>query len=569
MTTPVELVLSRLPDAKKTADGWMARCPAHEDRVASLAIGEGKDGRALVKCMAGCHTPDVVAAVGLTMADLAPPDGQSSAAERRILATYDYTDEAGDVLFQVVRFAPKDFRQRRPDGNGGWIWSLDKDADKKPLPKPTRRVLYRLPKVFAAARAGGLVFVVEGEKDVHSLEQLGLTATCNPHGAGKWRDAYSLSLKGARVAILPDNDEPGRVHARAVLASLTDHGIPCAIIEIPMLPAGGDASDGIAIGADKEYLEALADMVLGALAESASNQALTRSMFIDWATFWDRDYTEAEWVFPNVLARSRGHALYAAHKTGKSLLMLWVAAQLATGSEPVVVVYLDYEMTEADIFDRLEDMGYGRESDFSRLRYALLPTLPALDTSAGAEALTQLVNGVADDWPEHHIVTIIDTIGRAVEGEENDADTFRDFYNHTGIELKRRGITWMRLDHGGKDLSRGQRGSSSKGDDVDVVWKLTPTEGGVCLHRDFSRMPWVPANVTFGLSEEPLAYKQQAGDWPAGTGEIANLLNRLGVPLDASSRTAAAALKAVGEGRRREVLIAAQRWRKERFGGPS
>ena len=242
---------------------------------------------------------------------------------------------------------------------------------------------------------------------------------------------------------------------------------------------------------------------------------------------------------------------------------------LATGSEPVVVVYLDYEMTEADIFDRLEDMGHGPESDLSRLRYALLPTLPALDTEAGAGALMTLVDGVADDWPAHHIVTIIDTIGRAVEGEENDADTFRDFYNHTGIELKRRGITWARLDHGGKNPAQGQRGSSGKGDDVDVVWKLAPTESGVCLHRDFSRMPWVLPNVTFGLSEEPLAYKRQTGDWPAGTGETANLLNRLNVPLDASTRTATTALRAIGEGRRRQVVLAAIRWRIEHFGGAS
>jgi len=291
--------------------------------------------------------------------------------------------------------------------------------------------------------------------------------------------------------------------------------------------------------------------------------------FIDWPTFWDRDYDEAEWVYPDVLARGRGHALYASHKMGKSLFMLYVAAELATGSEPIVVVYLDYEMTAADIVDRLEDMGYGPDSDLSRLLYALLPTLPPLDTATGAVALTDLVDRAQKRWPSHHLVVIVDTIGRAVRGEENSADTFQDFYAHTGIELKRRGITWVRLDHGGKDPTRGQRGTSAKGDDVDVVWKLTRTESGVCLHRDFARMPWVSERVTFGLTEGPLAYRRLADDWPAGTGECANLLDRLGVPLVACAREAQAALRTIDEGRRKQVIVAALRWRRDRAEGDS
>jgi AAA domain len=287
-------------------------------------------------------------------------------------------------------------------------------------------------------------------------------------------------------------------------------------------------------------------------------------VFIDWSTFWDRDRSEAEWVYPDVLARGRGHALYAVHKTGKSLLMLYLAAEIATGPEPSVVVYLDYEMTEVDVFDRLDDMGYGPDTDFSRLRYALLPTLPPLDTAAGAEALTELVDGVQSEWPEHHVVVVIDTISRAVRGKENDADTFRDFYFHTGIRLKRRGITWARLDHGGKSPEQGQRGSSSKGDDVDVVWKLTKTQNGVTLHRELSRMEWVPENVVLGRFDDPLRYLRLAGDWPDGTGETANILSRLGVPLDASTRVAQKALKDADEGRRRAVVSAALQWRREK-----
>lgn len=300
-----------------------------------------------------------------------------------------------------------------------------------------------------------------------------------------------------------------------------------------------------------------------------STVTATGAAFVDWSTFWEREHDEVEWVYPDVLARGRGHAVYAAHKLGKSLFMLYVAAELATGSAPVVVLYLDFEMSEDDVRDRLEDMGYGPDSDLSRLLYALLPTLPPLDTAAGAEALTDLVERAQRTWPEHHVAVIIDTIGRAVRGEENSADTYRDFYSNTGIALKRRHVTWARLDHGGKDPERGQRGSSSKGDDVDVVWRLRRTENGVCLHRDLARMSWVLPNVTFRLSEEPLRYTRLADDWPEGTGEVANILDRLKVPLDASTRQAQKALQTIDEGRRRQVVVAAIRWRVERLGGAS
>ena len=163
--------------------------------------------------------------------------------------------------------------------------------------------------------------------------------------------------------------------------------------------------------------------------ESAS---VRTGVFIDWSTFWDRDHNEAEWVYPDVLARGRGHAIYAAHKAGKSLLMLCIAAELATGAEPVVVVYLDYEMTEADVFDRLEDMGYGPDSDLSRLRYALLPTLPPLDTARAPRRSQGCWTASRATGRTTTSRVVIDTISRAVRGEENNADTFRDFYSHTG-----------------------------------------------------------------------------------------------------------------------------------------
>ena len=158
---------------------------------------------------------------------------------------YDYRDEDGNLLFQVVRYAPKTFRQRRPDGSGGWTWRV----------RGVRQVPYRLPELCAAGDAP--VFVVEGEKDADRLASLGLVATCNAGGANKWPDALSRYFRGRLVFILADNDAAGRAHAEKVAAAL--HGVAesVSIIALPDLPAGGDVSDWLDHGGDAASLLAL------------------------------------------------------------------------------------------------------------------------------------------------------------------------------------------------------------------------------------------------------------------------------------------------------------------------
>jgi putative DNA primase/helicase len=172
----------------------------------------------------------------------------TSSGKGKVVATYRYVDARGALLFEVVRFAPKTFRQRRPDGRGGWVWSLG----------DTRRVLYRLPELLAAD-PGTTVFVVEGERDVASLEALGLRATTNAGGAGKWRPEYSEALRDRRVVILPDNDEAGRKHADQVARALAGVAASVKVVELPGLPPKGDVSDWIASGGTAELLLALAE----------------------------------------------------------------------------------------------------------------------------------------------------------------------------------------------------------------------------------------------------------------------------------------------------------------------
>jgi hypothetical protein len=171
----------------------------------------------------------------------------SANGKSRIVATYDYRDERGTLLFQVVRYVPKDFRQRRPDGKGGWVYDLE----------GVQRVLYCLPELAGDAN-GRPVFVVEGEKDSDSLHAIGLLATTAPMGAGKWRLEYSESLRGRHVIVLPDNDDPGRQHAQAVAEALSGFASSVAVLELPGLPPKGDVSDWLASGGDKETLLKLA-----------------------------------------------------------------------------------------------------------------------------------------------------------------------------------------------------------------------------------------------------------------------------------------------------------------------
>jgi putative DNA primase/helicase len=232
---------------------WEGRCPAHDDRNASAGLAQGDSGGTVASCQAGCSFAEIVKAAGLSFKDFAPPElarGTQEITRRgKIVARYDYRDDAGQLLYQVLRLEPKSFRQRRPDGDGGWEWST----------KGVRRVLYRL---FELANADPAepVFVVEGEKDVERLVGLGLEATCNAGGAGKrkWPKSGRDVLADRHVVILPDNDDEGRKHARRIARALEGAAASIRIVELPGIAEKGDVSDWLNAGGG---LEALAELV--------------------------------------------------------------------------------------------------------------------------------------------------------------------------------------------------------------------------------------------------------------------------------------------------------------------
>lgn len=212
-----------------------AKCPLHNDHQASLSINTDS-GQWF------CHACNVGGSVETLYRKVKGIEYLNNRSEKkRMIATHDYVDESGEPLFQEVRYEPKDFKQRRPDGNGGWIWNL----------KGVRLVPFNLTEVMTAST----VFVVEGPKDCLTIKSLGLVATTNPLGAGKWQPEYNEHFKGKDVVILPDNDDPGRKHTQDVAQKLYGIAKSIKVVELPGLPEKGDISDWVKIkGNDKEKL---------------------------------------------------------------------------------------------------------------------------------------------------------------------------------------------------------------------------------------------------------------------------------------------------------------------------
>jgi len=297
----------------------MALCPAHEDGNPSLSI-TAKDDRVLLNCHANCETEYIVAAMNLTMADLfdeVREKGYSPIGTKpTIVAEYPYVDEQGTLLFQVVRMEPKTFRQRRPDGTG-WSWSLG----------DTRRVLYRLPEVLQAVRDGVTVYVVEGEKDVHTLEGRELVGTCNPGGAGKWLPAYSDSLRDADVVIIADRDDPGQAHARMVAQALD--GI-AAHIRITEARTGKDATDHFAAGHGVDELEQTWD----------SDEPVKVDLAPDLWEFIGGDDPAMDWVIPDLLERGDRLIWTGFEGLGKSMFVRQLAVMTAAGLDPFTATHI-------------------------------------------------------------------------------------------------------------------------------------------------------------------------------------------------------------------------------------
>jgi archaellum biogenesis ATPase FlaH len=230
----------------------------------------------------------------------------------------------------------------------------------------------------------------------------------------------------------------------------------------------------------------------------------TDNILINWQEFWTQSFPEEDWLIKPLIPRNQLVVIFAPGGTGKSLLALYIAAGLATGRdifgiehEPISVLYMDYEMQQAQLYERLTAMGYNNHTDLTRLHYASLPPIASLDTPEGAKEVCDLARTCQAE------LVIIDTFSRAVEGAENDADTVRNFYRWTALKLKTEGRSLLRIDHAGKDLKKGARGTSAKNDDVDLVWQMTRAGDEVRLVPTKKRHTWInPVDLQVRKAEE-------------------------------------------------------------------
>lgn len=293
------------------------------------------------------------------------------------------------------------------------------------------------------------------------------------------------------------------------------------------------------------------------VADSEVGEAVrTRFPLLDFADLLSSDDDGEEWLLEPLLPARRLVALYSAPKVGKSLLMLEIAVGLALGAptlgvtpEPARVLYVDFENDpRGDIKRRLEAMGYGPDDGIrlnENLCYLSFPTMAKLDTAQGAFELVTAVNEYACQ------VVVIDTVSRAVSGEENDNDTWLSFYRHTGLSLKQAGVACLRLDHSGKDAEKGMRGGSAKYGDVDAVWRLTASSATVLeLVCTDHRMPLHEDRLTLVRESEPVLHHRVASDrtvaLDAKEAELDKALDRLGIEFGASVRTAKKELREAG-----------------------
>lgn len=437
------------------------RCPRHDDQHPSLSVNAAKNTWMCGPCSAAGTAWQLAAFLaalepgdkdgvkawlkehGLSNGNVSPVHPISDErGPKRIVAEYKYVDEAGAHLFDVVRFQPKDFRQRKPDGT----WNLN----------GVRRVLYRLPELLRAVD----VFIVEGEKDVESLAAIGLTATCNPGGAGKWRPEYSESFKAHQhVVVIPDNDEPGRTHAVDVAAALHGKVASVKILELPGLPEKGDVSDFLA-GKDPETAaEELCILADGAQLWSLGSSPIEQEPdskrvngsglpLTSMAELLNEPEEQTAWLVEERLPAGGDSLCVAKPKVGKSTFARGLALAVSRGEDFLnsktaqgPVFYLALEEKKAEVAKHFKAMG-ARDDD---------PIFVFCATSP-ADGLAQLKAAMADRKP---VLVIVDPLFRFVRVKDNnDYAAVTNALEPLHALARETGAHVMALHHAGKTADR-------------------------------------------------------------------------------------------------------------------
>ena len=434
-------------------------CPAHDDHNPSADWHTEKHNWKCRSCDVGGGAIDLARRLGVDLPERRPDTLAVPAqpAKRKAVAAYSYTDETGNLLYQSIRFEPKGFSQRRPDGDGGWIWNT----------AGVRHVPYNLPGLMIGSDEPWnqqTVYVCEGEKDADRLNSLGCVATTNVAGAGKWTAELSTYLADRKVVILADNDEAGRKHAAQVLATLDGIAASARIIELPGLRDKGDVSDWLDAGGSIPQLEQI--VLDSERAEAAGRlQLLTPAELLV--------LPKPRWIVEDVLVEDSVACIVGPPGTYKSFIALSLHFAVATGQ--------DWHGRTTAAGSSLYVIAEGVRGMSSRVAaWQGYTKRPAPDCARFVAEPLQLANGATDRmleaidlWGQKPRLIIVDTLARTAVGlEENSAKDMGE-YIAAAERLRRETGACVLFIHHGSRAAGSPRGSSALDGAFDTLITVT------------------------------------------------------------------------------------------------
>lgn len=423
---------------------------------------------------------------------------------------YEYYDADGCLAYQVVRYEPKDFRQRRPDDQGGWIWSL-KGID--PLP-------YNLPAIIASSDEP--IFIVEGEKCADALIERGILATTNSGGAKNWNDALDHWFAGRNVVLLPDNDGAGHAHMDVVQRHLQGKAHAIKRVNLPGLEAKGDVADWLLAGNGIDELNAIvrAAKVENFLPEIPEVQPEIQKSESDATSHINgneslspysaalpppdpalpppyetltvaalRALPPVQWTIENLIPRGALSALYGQPGAGKSFVALDMALAIAHGrawqgraTAAGAALYIAGEGVGglgARVRAWQAARGYWRR-DGADPDFYVLPLAAPIGDANGLDRLLRTIDAIGARFE----MIVIDTVARAMAAtghDENDATEMGLFVAACDAIVAHTGAAVIAVHHSGKDAARGLRGSSAFLGAVSASIRATQADGVLTL----------------------------------------------------------------------------------------
>ncbi len=406
-----------------------------------------------------------------------PKQTQKSIQPAQFLSkVYNYVDQQGELRYQVLRFEPKTFRQRRPDGNGGWIYNMQ---DVEALPYNLHGVLSRPDKT---------IFIVEGEKCADKLIELGAVATTSHGGAGKWKAELNKFFEGRRVVILPDADQAGQKHAQVVTSHLIDVAKEVKVVDLPGLSEKQDVYDWLQAGHTPDELRELvsnADCTTEVVTPDGEVIEVEDGpdVYPTYNLSYLRNMPPVKWLVDGLLTEHGFGVIYGEPGAGKSFLSIDIAMSVAYGrswhGNPVkqgAVLYIAGEGV-GGLGKRVKawQQHVGIEAD------APMYVLPMAVHMTEQEDVEKLLRTI-DSLGQQFTLCVVDTVARSLLGDENSSSDMGMFVSACNAVQRHINGAVVGVHHAGKDASRGMRGSTALLGAVDAALRVKKDEDSFTVH---------------------------------------------------------------------------------------